>query len=255
MSRVANIAIITGASAGMGKEFVKQVADRYPKLDEIWAIARRKDKLEELAKECKAHVRIMPLDLTQNNDVRILTNALELAKPNVKLLVNCAGCGKVGNFELSSYDEQIRMIHLNCQALTAITYLVLPYMNDCSRIVNLASVAAFLPQPQFAVYAATKSYVLSFSRALQYEIKDRRVSVTAVCPGPVDTEFFDLADPEQKGFAYKKFFMAKAPRVVKKALDDVAYGREISIYGFPMKAVFLLTKILPHHLIMRLIYK
>lgn len=250
-----NIAIVTGASSGIGAEFVTQIARKYPKLDEIWVIARRKERLLELAGRVLVPVKVLCLDLTTLQDVRELTNILEQLKPHVKMLVNCAGCGKVGDFELSSYEEQARILELNCKALTAVTYLCLPYMNDCSRIINIASVAAFLPQPHFAVYAASKSYVLSFSRALKREIKDRRVSVTVVCPGPVDTEFFEIADPDGEYPAYKELFVISAKHVVRVALQDAACGKEISIPGFFMKLLYVLTKILPHKVLLDIIYR
>lgn len=255
MGKNMNIAIITGASSGIGKEFVLQISNKYSNLDEIWIIARRKDRLAELLNQLHSNVKIMALDLTLDGDLRLLANELETIKPHVRLLVNCAGCGKIGPFELGAYEEEIGMINVNCKALTAVTYLVLPYMKERARIIEVASAAAFLPQPGFAVYAASKSFVLSFSRALKYELYDRKINVIAICPGPVDTEFFAIADPDNLGNKYKKKFRVKPQNVVAKALRDSALGDEISIYGYPMKIVYLFSKILPHKLILKILYE
>ena len=143
-------------------------------------------------------------------------------------------------------ESESSMIRLNCEALCAVTHMVLPYMNNNSRIVQFASSAAFLPQPKFAIYAATKSFVLSYSRALGAELKDRKIYVTAVCPGPVDTEFFDIAETTGQVPIYKKIVMANPRKVVQKALMDSYMGKNISVYGITMKAFHVLCKTVPH---------
>lgn len=249
-----NIAIITGASSGIGREFVLQIASKYSKLDQIWIIARRKELLEELSNELHSNVKIMVLDLTLDSDLKILVNELNMNNPNVRLLVNCAGYGISGPFEAKAYEEEIGMITINCRALTAVTYIVLPYMKAHSRILQIASAAAFLPQPDFAIYAASKAYVLSFSRALKYELNKRKITVTAVCPGPVDTEFFTISDPNDNGPQFKKLFRVQPKDVVTKALKDSSLGKELSIYGWPIKLIFMVSKILPHKLILKIAY-
>ena len=253
--QIMNIAVITGASSGIGEEFALQISKKYSNLDEIWIIARRKDKLEELSNKLSTKAKILVLDLALDSDLKLLENSLDMVKPNVKILVNCAGYGTIGSFSSGSYEEEIGMVNINCKSLTAVTYFVLPYMNEHSRIIQIASSAAFLPQPDFAVYAASKSFVLSFSRALKYELHHRKINVTAICPGPVDTEFFEKADPKNQGKQYKKIFRVKPQNVVTKALKDSALGNEISIYGWPMKLVFVFSKILPHKLILKAFYE
>lgn len=184
-----NIAIVTGASSGMGREFVLQIAGKYKKLDEIWAIARSEERLQQLQGEASIPVRILPMDLTMGENLKKLMALLAVENPKVRLLVASAGCGKIGSFFGSSYEGNLEMIDLNCRALTAVTYACLPYMPPRSRILLMASSAAFAPQPGFAVYAATKAYVLSLARALRQELREQMLTVTAVCPGPVDTEF------------------------------------------------------------------
>ena len=125
-------------------------------------------------------------------------------------------------------------------------------MTKNSRILQFASAAAFLPQPGFAIYAATKAFVLSYSRALSMELKRRQIYVTAVCPGPVKTEFFAIAETTGKIPLYKRLAMADPKRVVKKALRDSMMGKPVSVYGPLMKAFWLLSKLCPHELILSL---
>lgn len=246
------IAIVTGASSGMGRESVLQIAEQFPKLSEIWVVARRKERLEELQKCCQIPLRIFSLDLGTEEAIETFAYALHAEKPDVKLLVNAAGYGKIGSVEEHTCSEETGMVRTNCEALCAVTHTVLPFMSDNSRILQFASSAAFLPQPDFAVYAASKSFVLSYSRALNAELRKRRIAVTAVCPGPVDTEFFDIAQTSEKAPFYKKFFMADAKKVVRKALRDSMMGKSISVYGSFMQLFHGLCKILPHDVILRI---
>lgn len=248
------IAIVTGASSGMGWESVIQLADRFPGLREIWVIARRKERLEKLAGRVKIPLKILELDLCETETFGKLKEILAAEAPEVKLLINAAGFGKIGAVEELSREDETAMIDLNCRALTAVTRLTLPYMSNNSRILQFASAAAFLPQPRFAVYAASKAYVLSFCRALAMELKPRKIYVTAVCPGPVKTEFFDIAETTGEIPLYKQLVMADPKKVVKKALRDSIRGKSVSVYGVLMKAFFLLTKVLPHDIILRIFF-
>lgn len=228
------IAIVTGASSGIGKEFVIQIAGRYPRFDEIWVIARRRELLEELGSILKytaPDIRVVCIekDLSKYDELLKIKELLNDEKPCVRLLVNCAGYGKVGPFMEDEYQNQIGMIDVNCRALTAVTHMVLQFMPQKSRIIQLASAAAFLPQKNFAVYAASKSYVESFSTGLRRELRKRGISVTSVCPGPVDTEFFDVADPGNETKLYKKLVRVSKEAVVKRALTDASHGRAHSI--------------------------
>ena len=247
------IAVVTGASSGMGREFVRQISSFYRSLDEIWVIARRRERLEELRGESRVPLRIFEGNLIKKQVYRELSCALEEEQPDILMLVNAAGFGKSGSVEaIASVDfrAQTDMVDLNCRALTRMTLFCLPYLGRGSRIINLASAAAFCPQPGFAVYAATKSYVLSFSRALGAELRRRGIYVTAVCPGPVDTEFFNISGALTNPL--KKLTMAKAEDVVRRALKDSRAGREMSVYGIAMRAAFLGTRLVPHGLIMKL---
>lgn len=243
------IALVTGASSGMGREFAKQISARYSKFDEIWLIARRNERLEETAAEIKLTSRVISLDLTNQDELKAFKELLETQQPDIKLLVNCAGYGATGACDEIDCDTQLGMIDLNCRALTAVTTLCLPYISSNSRIIQVASAAAFIPQPDFAVYAATKSYVLSYSRALRTELKPRKISVTCVCPGPVNTEFFDIAGTKIKFF--KKMVMAEPEDVVEQAIKDAALGNALSIYGKSMKLAYIAGRFLPHKLLMK----
>lgn len=244
------IAVVTGASSGMGREFIMQIADRFGGIEEIWAIARRGDRLEELSTEVPVKLRILEIDLTNEKRLTELYQWLINEKPEVKWLINAAGYGKIGPVGGVNLADETGMIDLNCKALCAVTHMVIPYMSGNSRIIQFASAAGFLPQPDFAIYAATKAFVLSYSRALNKELREKRIYVTAVCPGPVKTEFFEIAGTTGKLLLYKKLVMADPKKVVRLALRDSMMGRSVSVYGFTMKAFRFFCKILPHDTIL-----
>lgn len=247
------IAVITGASSGIGREFARQIAAAYPSLSEIWVLARRLTALRELEAELPGKkVRILPLDLTEDTALETLEALLKKERPCIRILVNSAGCGKSGPVESQDWKDASRMLDVNCRALTAVTMLCLPYLKKRSRIIQIDSGSAFLPQPGFAVYAASKAYVLSFDQALGAELKDRGITVTSVCPGPVDTEFFQTG-----GIALsplKKIFLAKPQKVVRKALFDAEAGKDLSL-GRSMKLLRLLGSVLPQKLILEVMRK
>lgn len=251
MMKRMRIALVTGASSGMGRESVLQIADIGRGLDEIWVVARRKERLLELERKSRRPLRLLAIDLTDPDGQAQLRELLARLRPDVKWLVNAAGYGKLAPVGKTAERDELGMIRLNCEALCLVTRLVLPYMSDNSRIIQYASAAAFLPQPGFAVYAASKSFVLSYSRALNEELRPRAIAVTAVCPGPVRTEFFDVADTGSPMPFWKKPFMTSAHRVVKKALRDSMMGRSVSVCGLPMKLFALLCRLLPTGFLLR----
>lgn len=245
-----NIAIITGASSGLGEEFALQIDSLFHNLDEIWLIARRKQRLEKLAGMLGTKAKVIQLDVADDMQMQLFQEVLDIASPTIRILVNCAGYGLMGPFEELSLVEQLGMVKVNCEALTRMTHICLPFMKKNSRIIQLASSAAFVPQINFAVYAASKSYVLSFSRALGEELRKRRIYVTAVCPGPVETEFFDIAERYGTTLAVKKMTIVQADRVVRDALRASFHKKPMSVCSLPIQAFWGISKVLPHSVIM-----
>ncbi len=250
------IAVVTGASSGIGREFVIQIEKKYKELDEIWVIARRENRLQELEGLCKTKIRRISGDLEGHVLFEQVQELLKMHQPNIRMLVNAAGFGRTGSVEDISLEDlnlQARMVDVNCTALTKMTCICLPYLNEGSRIINIASAAAFCPQTGFSVYAATKAYVLSFSRSLAQELRKKKIYVTAVCPGPVKTEFFEVAGGASN--AIKKLMMAEPDAVVRQALKDAIKGNEISIYGISMKVTKMVSKVLPQKMIIYIMDK
>lgn len=245
-----NIAIISGASSGMGRDFARLLSDNR-EADELWLIARREDRLKELQQQLKTASRIFVLDLKEKSSFDVIESDLRRSNATVKWLINSAGFGKVGSFEDIPLKQSEEMIELNILALTRLVSICSPFMKEGSRIVNLSSSAAFLPQPNFAVYAATKSYVLSFSRALRKEVSKKKIHVLAVCPGPVRTEFFDIAEETGHFADYKKAFYVNSKNVVLKAYRDALKNRSISVYGLPMKTVHMISKFFPTDILLK----
>ena len=246
------IAVITGASSGMGREFVLAL-DKQQEFDELWLIARRRDRLEALASETRAPVRAIPLDLGVQTEIDKYKALLEAEKPDVRVLVNAAGFGKFKAFTDLSLEEQLSMIDLNDKALVSITYLTLPYMKEGSCIYQLGSLSSFQPVPYINVYGASKAFVLSFSRALNKELQKQKrgIRVMAVCPGWVSTDFFDRAVVDNDTIVYyNRFYTAES--VIKRALKDMAKGKDVSICGFPVRMQVYATKMLPHGIVMEI---
>ncbi len=245
------IAIVTGASSGMGREFVLQLPG-YVQVDEIWAIARREDALNALKAESAVPVRPVCLDLCNSESFQNFDALLQAEKPDVKLLVNGAGFGKFGDFANISADEDLRMIDLNCKALVAMTRLALPYMKKGSHILQLDSLSAFQPVPYITTYGATKAFVLSYSRAMARELKPRGIRMMAMCPGWVKTEFFNHAMKTNDGKVQYFNRLYEAADVVKTGLKHLyTTKKDISVHGLPVRNQVRLVKLLPHSLVMK----
>ena len=247
------IAIVTGASSGMGKEFVYQLS-QYVKVDEIWAIARREDALKALQSGSAIAVRPISLDLCKEESFREFATLLEAEKPEVSLLVNAAGFGKFGAFSKVSLEDDCRMIDLNCKALVMMTRITLPYMKAGSHILQLDSLSAFQPVPYITTYGATKSFVLSYSRAMNEELRPRGIRMMAMNPGWVKTEFFNHAFQTNGDHEVQYFnHLWEAKDVVATGLKDLYQTKkQVSIHGFSVKAQVLLVKLLPHSLVMKI---
>ena len=245
------IAIVTGASSGMGREFVTQL-ESYISVDEIWIIARRRAALEALNGLTKATLRPIPLDLCAKESFETLGALLEAEKPDVKLLVNAAGFGKFGSWDKVSVADDLKMIDLNCKALVAMTRLVLPYMNKNSHVLQLDSLSAFQPVPYINTYAATKSFVLSYTRGLNRELKGTGIRMMAMNPGWVKTEFFDHAFQTNGGNEVQYFnHLYEAKDVVATGLKALYRSkRDYYVHGLPIQAQVALVKLVPHRIVM-----
>lgn len=242
------IAVITGASSGMGREFV-YAFDKEEKFDELWVIARREDRLAELQDMCRARVRPIALDLGKRESFGEYKALLESEKPEIAVLVNAAGFGLFGVFEEMDMDRQLDIIDLNSRALTAMCHMSVPYMRPGSRIVNMGSMSSWQPVPYINVYGASKAYVLSFSRALGVELKDRGIHVMTVCPGWIKTEFFSHAIHDDTVNYFNRYYTAE--QVVEKAVKDLKKGKDVSVLGFPERMQVRLVKLLPVNMVMR----
>ena len=246
------IAVVTGASSGMGKEFVLQLS-QYINVDEIWAIARRETALAQLRELTAVPVRPVSLDLCSPDSFDRYAALLEKEKPEVVLLVNAAGFGKFGNFRGIPAEEEYRMIDLNCKALVAMTRLTLPYMTSGSHILQLDSLSAFQPVPYITTYGATKAFVLSYTRAMIRELRGSGIRMMAMNPGWVKTEFFEHAMKTNGNEVQYFDRLYEAKDVVATGLKDLfKTKKDVSIHGFPVRMQVRLVKLLPHSLVMNI---
>lgn len=235
-----NIALITGASSGLGREFALRVAAD-EKIDKIILIARRECRLTELAEKIGEKAQPLALDLTKEDMLERIDEAI--GDNSLTLAVNCAGFGKMGAVGLPD-EQQAGMVELNCTALTKICAYCASKMPNGAKIINIASIAAFVPTPNLAVYGATKAYVLSLSKAMHKELKDRRITVTAVCSGPINTEFFAVAGIKDSKL-FDSLIHMSPEYVAKRALKASKKGRWVCTPHPLYKAYRVLSKLIP----------
>ncbi len=247
------IAIVTGASAGIGREFAVQLDDKG--LDELWLVARRMERLEELAGQLSTKVRPLCIDLRDEAAVASIGAFLEEEEAEVVYLVNNAGFGKLGDFAEIPSKDQLDNVDVNVRAVTQLSHICIPYMPRGSQMLHVSSIAGFAPLGGFAVYAATKAYVTSFSLGLLAELRGRGIHSIAVCPGPLDTEFglhCHTHSPRKKRMFTKK---ALPDGMVRKALRDAARRRAYSVYGFVANLVTFVSWLLPKRMVAELAYR
>lgn len=248
-----SIAIVTGASSGVGREFVRQLdAGAGGPLDELWLIARRKAVLDEIASACRTPTRVLALDLTDSAAFEEVSRELSREEPRVQWLVNSAGFGKFGDFHAVSEKDTADMVRLNCLAVVEMCYLALPHMAAGSRIVNLASIAGVIPQPRLSVYSATKSFVLDFSRTVDHELSGSGIHITALCPKFMRTGFLDKPNDNEVAHKMCRIGFSPVDKVVRRALRAAVLGRALCIPSLDMKAAHVITKILPTSVTMEL---
>ena len=248
-----NLAIITGASSGLGREYARVVAEKYPQLDEILLIARRRERLEELALAFPSRrVHVLPLDLTAPDAMDVIGRWLTERGARVGLLINNAGMGVLGDVADSAPETQGHLVDLNCRALVMLTTLCLKYLDAGAVLVNVCSIASFVPNPRLNTYSATKAFVLSFTKGLRFELKPRGVNALAVCPAPMDTEFLPVAGIGQgASHTFDVLPRVKPPVVAERSLAAAFRGRCVYTNGLFYKVFRVLGKLLPHNWLMR----
>jgi len=245
-----SVAVITGASSGLGAQYAREIEMAYPDIDEIYLIARRKDRLSALCGELSKKVEILDMDLQDYGSYERYRRFLEERAPDIKILINNAGFGKLCDFEKGELSSQTGMCDVNVRALTAMALITLPYMKKGGFIINVCSIAAFVPTPRMTVYCSTKAYVMSFSKSLREELKVRGINVLAVCPAPMDTEFLKTADiVDSKTF--DALPRVKIEDVAKGSLYAAAHGRAVYTNRAIYKFYRFVSKMLPHNLLMK----
>ena len=247
---MSKIAIITGASSGLGVEFYKEI--QREELDEIWVIARREGRLNEISAEYgKIKTKVIPMDITVPENVKSLKEHLEAEKPDIKFFINNAGFGTVGNLDEADYVKQGQMVDLNVRALTELSVIALPFMSRGSCLINTCSIASFVPNARMTVYSSTKAYVMSFTKGLRYELKKKKINVTAICPGPMSTEFLNVAGIE-KGVSktFDKLPYCNPAKTARGGIKAAKKGRCVYTPRGFYKFYRVLAKILPSSLLM-----
>lgn len=244
-------ALITGASSGIGKEMALECARRGIK---TVLIARRKDRLEALAREISSTLNveaiILPCDLLEKGATTHIFEQLKLKNIEIDILINNAGFGYKGSFLDNSLESYRDMTLLNMTVLTELTWLFSKGMKErrFGGILNVASMAGFGPIPLFAVYAATKSYVISFSEALWHEMKAYNIHVSALCPGPVETEFFEVAKMDPTKMSLRT--IQKADEVAKIAIDSLLANKRVIPTSPTLKIMRRIGSLVPTRLSM-----
>lgn len=250
-------ALITGASSGIGREFARQLAGR---AGSLVLVARRFDRLEELrgeltTKDPNLNVHCRAVDLAQPNEVENLCVWLNREGIAVDFLINNAGLGDRGSFATAAPKRVQEMLAVNIVALTALTHSLLPAMIARKRgaILNVSSIAGFMPIRKMATYAASKAYVTSFSEAIRGEVGKAGVTVTALCPGPVATEFSEVAQRAsgKRERSSPGFMHVAVEDVVRAGLHAIAHGKPVVVPGVVMKIAMLLVRLTPMAILRR----
>ena len=240
------IAIVTGASGGIGSEFTRLMC--LEQVDEVWVVARNVAKLEGLKASFGEKVRVMPADLTQVSEIEKIEEVLKEEVPELVYLINNAGMLKMGDaVEDFTVEDISNMVDLNSKSMALMCKVCRPFLVAGSRIINVASSSAFLPLPYLNVYAASKSFARNYSRALNVELKGTDITATAVCPGWVDTP---LAPSTFNGKDMNLMGVVQAKPVAEKALKAAKKGKDIFVYPFSFKALHVVAKLFPQRLAM-----
>lgn len=244
------IAIITGASTGLGREFVKLINDRN-EIDEIWAIARHQDKLDHLRRQMGAKIRPISMDVSNRKRIEEFGFMLSESGAEVHYLINNAGYAKFCSYDDLNVEESLNMIDLNIGGVVAMGLVCIPSMPSGSHIINIASQAAFQPLPYQNLYSSTKAFVRNYTRALNVELKDRGITATAVCPGWLKTHLYERANIGAAKATRRFCGMTTPDKVAKKAMADADCGKDISIYSLYVNFCHIGAKLLPQKLMMK----
>ena len=242
---MARIAIVTGATGGIGREFISRI-NPVDDIDEIWAVGRNKDKLDRL---CSDFDKVIPIEADlAGGGCEILLQMIEDAKPDIRMLINNAGTGFMGRYEDMTSGKIQDQLTVNCEVPALLINKAIPYMNKGARILNISSASSFQPNPYLSLYSAGKVFIKNLSRALNQELKDRGITVTAVCPGWVDTGMLPAAK-DGKPIHYTGIITPQ--KAVDKALRDSSKGKDISTPGFFASYFRIYSKITPTGIVMR----
>ena len=246
-----SIAIVTGASGGIGSEFARQLK-KLAGVEEFWFVARRADRMEALREELGVKAKIIAADLTSEEGLNAIRSALEEEKPEVKFLVNASGFGNFGAFDEISHEESEKVIDLNVKALVLITYMTIPYMEKGGRIIELGSGSCFTPLPYFNIYSSSKVFVLHFTKSLNYEIKKYGLRATCFCPGWVDTDFLGKSVANGNVHPKKMKPLLNCERVVRGCVKASIKGRAMYVTNWYTKLQHVLFKLLPDSILTKM---
>lgn len=241
-----NLAIITGASGGLGKAFTKYLIYE---VDEVWAIGRNSEKLNNLKETFGAKIKGYSVDLSDISNLEIIKHELDKGEYAIKYLVNNAGSGRMAYSTDFSVQEIAHHIHTHNTSMAVLCNICIPYMKKGSHIINVASQSAFQPVAYINLYAASKAFCYSYSRALNMELKGRKIVVTVACPGWIKT---DLLQSEMNGHKIKFPHLAEPDDVVRKTIKDAKKGKDISVYSAYVKMMQFFSKVYPHKWIMNI---
>lgn len=243
-----SIAVITGASSGLGVCYVDAVTKLFPEIDELWLIARREERLNKVAEKYPdKHTVIVPMDMADMNSFKILEDKLKANNPQIEVLINDAGISIGSAFEDMELESMLKIIDLNCKGATAVTKVCLPYIIDGGTILEVSSTSAFVPNTNLIVYCASKSYVSAFCLGLREELKNRRINVCAMCPGFMLTEM--TKSELTKGQSHLPVIDPKTAAL--KSLKAAKKGRAVYTTGAFYKCYRLLAKLIPHTLLVK----
>ena len=243
------LCILTGATGGLGREFYNVLKNEG--FDRIWLVSRNGEKLTELASECDC-AEAYPLDLQDRASIYAIAERLKAEQPEIAALINNAGFGFLGDVADMPFETQADTVRLNCEALTALTGVCLPYMKAGSYIVNVCSIASFAPNTRMTVYSATKAYVSAFTAGIRAELKKKGINVLAVNPGPMDTKFLTLGNIKGNSKTFETLPYCDPKKVAEGTIKAVKKGRGVYTPRFFFKFYRFVAKLLPRSLVMKM---